>query len=412
MNELKDIRDRQAWGSACVIFGVVLGNTIYEFFGRGIDLVNLFMLLGVVLIIDYNRLLHLQLPGLKKKTLILYAFQFFILFLFVFFRHELATGSVSADMSYIFFAIALITAMASNSSFLRWTKVIKISFFLSTGILLVITYVLFTNGNVFNGRFRFSSGADPLQMGVGLTSCFAVFLLYEGRSIWDRILKMLDIGLLIIAEFAFSCRTAIFICLIMLIIWLIQRFRINLISQKAAYKAFLNLLYAIFGFFVIFCIVYNFVPGIKNTIDSMGEYMLRGVLTLYGNYSMGIDESASTRVYTQKAALDLILNESNPLKILFGHGYMTMYVDVPLLQALLDFGCIGWVLYAYIVIFNPIRTILSREKIERASENKDYCLQYMAFSLLAVTAIGKQLSSALPYGHDVYLGAILCWFLA
>lgn len=140
--------------------------------------------------------------------------------------------------------------------------------------------------------------------------------------------------------------------------------------------------------------------------------MLRGVLTLYGNYSMGIDESASTRVYTQKAALDLILNESNPLKILFGHGYMTMYVDVPLLQALLDFGCIGWVLYAYIVIFNPIRTILSREKIERASENKDYCLQYMAFSLLAVTAIGKQLSSALPYGHDVYLGAILCWFLA
>lgn len=203
MNELKDIRDRQAWGIAFVIFGVLLGNTIYEFFGRGIDLVNLFMLLGVVLIIDYNRLLHLQLPGLKKKTLILYAFQFFILFLFVFFRHELATGSVSADMAYIFFAIALITAMASNSSFLRWTKVIKISFFLSTGILLVITYVLFTNGNVFNGRFRFSSGADPLQMGVGLTSCFAVFLLYEGRSIWDRILKMLDIGLLIIAEFAF-----------------------------------------------------------------------------------------------------------------------------------------------------------------------------------------------------------------
>ena len=155
MNELKDIRDRQAWGIAFVIFGVLLGNTIYEFFGRGIDLVNLFMLLGVVLIIDYNRLLHLQLPGLKKKTLILYAFQFFILFLFVFFRHELATGSVSADMAYIFFAIALITAMASNSSFLRWTKVIKISFFLSTGILLVITYVLFTNGNVFNGRFRF-----------------------------------------------------------------------------------------------------------------------------------------------------------------------------------------------------------------------------------------------------------------
>ena len=411
MNELKNIKNRQAWGIAFVIFGVLLGNTLYEFVGKSIDLVNLFMLLGILLIIDYNRLLHFSFPRLTRRTLLLYLLQLYILFIFIFYRHAFAAGNFTSDIAYILFAMALITAMASIPHRLKWTKAINVTFVLSTVIVFMITYVLFTSGDLFNGRFKFSSGADPLQMGMGLTSCFAIFLLYECKNLFGKILRMIDIAFLIIAEFAFSCRTAIFICIIMLLLYYIQLFRINLKAKKPLSKVIFKLLLAILTFFITFFIVYNFVPGIKNVIDSMSNYMLRGVFTLYGNTSLGADESALTRVYTQRVALDTIWNETNPLKVLFGHGYMTMYVDVPVLQAMLDFGLIGWLLYVYIVILNPIMAILSKSKIKLASKDKNYCLQYLAFTLLAVTAIGKQLSSALPYGHDVYLGAILCWFL-
>lgn len=411
MNELKDIKDRQSWGIAFVVFGVLLGNTLYEFVGKSVDLVNMFMFLGVLLIIDYDRLFRLNLPGLSKKTLLLYAFQLYILFIFLFYRHSFAAGSFTSDIAYILFTLALTTALASNSKYRRWTKTIKVSFIVSTIIIFLIVYVLFTGDNLFVGRFRFSSGADPLQMGFGLTSCFAVFLLYDCKSIFGKIIRMIDIAFLIIAECAFSCRTAIFTCFIMLILYFVQLIRINLSAQKSLSKIVMNLFLALLAFFITFVIVYNLVPGIKNVIDNMGNYMLRGIYTLYGNNSFGIDESASTRVYTQSLSLDIIWNEANPFKILFGHGYMTLYVDVPILQAMLDFGIVGGLLYTYIVVLNPILTILSKSKIKLASKDENYRLQYLAFTLLALTAIGKQLTAALPYGHDVYLGAILCWFL-
>ena len=176
MNELRDVKDRQAWGIAFVVFGVLLGNTLYEFVGKSIDLVNVFMFLGILLIIDYDRLLQLNLPRLTKKTVLLYVFQLYILFVFLFYRHSFVAGNFTSDIAYILFSLALITALASNPKCCRWTKVIKVSFIVSTIIIFLITYVLFTGDNLFVGRFRFSSGADPLQMGFGLTSCFAVFL--------------------------------------------------------------------------------------------------------------------------------------------------------------------------------------------------------------------------------------------
>ena len=412
MNELRDVKDRQAWGIAFVVFGVLLGNTLYEFVGKSIDLVNVFMFLGILLIIDYDRLLQLNLPRLTKKTVLLYVFQLYILFVFLFYRHSFVAGNFTSDIAYILFSLALITALASNPKCCRWTKVIKVSFIVSTIIIFLITYVLFTGDNLFVGRFRFSSGADPLQMGFGLTSCFAVFLLYDCKGFFGKIVRIIDIAFLIIAEFAFSCRTAIFTCAIMFVLHFMQLVRISLGAQKPLSKIILKLFLALLAFFITFITVYNLIPGIKTVIDNMGNYMLRGIYTLYGNNSLGIDESASTRVYTQRVSLDIIWNETNPFKVLFGHGYMTLYVDVPILQAMLDLGIVGWLLYTYIVVLNPILTILNRSKITFASKDENYRLQYLAFTLLAVTAIGKQLTSALPYGHDVYLGAILCWFLA
>ena len=59
-----------------------------------------------------------------------------------------------------------------------------------------------------------------------------------------------------------------------------------------------------------------------------------------------------------------------------------------------------------------MRAAFNGTKLQIALENKKYWYQYITVILWSITAIGKQLSSALPYGHDVYLGAILCWFLA
>lgn len=405
------IKNRQAWGITLVIFGVLLGNTMYEFFGKNINFVNLNMLLGTLLICDYQKLLKLKIPRLKK-ALPLYGFQLYLLFIFIFLRHLYVTESWSSDLAYIVFAIFFITALASNPSYLNWSKILDTSFFLASIIVFLIGCVLLKSGNVFNGRFLFSSGASPLQMGLGLTSCFAVFLVYEGKSSFAKLLKFVDIVLLIIEEFAFLCRTAIFICGIMFLVYIALKLRINYLVSKNLLRSIHKIVLQIIIVICAFVVVYSYVPGIKDVIDNIGDYMLRGILTLYGNNSLGQDASAVTRVYTQHTAWSLILNEKNPLKVLFGHGYMTMYVDVPILQAMLDFGVIGWMAYVYIIIINPIRTAFNCDKLQMASRHKGYYIQYLLVILWTITAIGKQLSSALPYGHDVYLGAILCWLLA
>lgn len=405
------VKNRQAWGVALVVFGVLLGNTLYEFLGKNINFVNLSMMAGTLLVVDYRRLLRLKMPGLKK-ALPLYGFQFYLLFIFVFFRHLYFTESWTSDLAYIIFAIAFITALASNPSHLDWNKILGISFYLASGIVFLIGFVLLKSGNVFNGRFRFSSGAEPLQMGLGLTSCFAVFLAFEGKTVFDKLLKFADLALLFVEEFAFLCRTAIFICGIMLLVYVILRLRIDFLVYRNFIISMRKMAFQILVMFCIFAIVYFCVPGMKDVVNNIQNYMLRGILTLYENNSLGSDESALTRVYTQHMAWSLILNERNPLKILFGHGYMTMYVDVPILQALLDFGIVGWIAYTYIIIIKPMRAAFNGTKLQIALENKKYWYQYITVILWSITAIGKQLSSALPYGHDVYLGAILCWFLA
>lgn len=406
-----EIKNRQAWGVALVVFGVLLGNTLYEFVGKSINLVNCSMMLGALLIVDYNKLLKLKMPRLKK-SLIPYSFQFYLLFIFIFFRHLSVTESWVSDLAYIVFAIFLITALASNPYYLNWGKILGPCFLLASMIVILIGLVLLKSGNVFNGRFRFSSGADPLQMGLGLTSCFAVFLVFESKNISVKLLKIVDMALLVVEEFAFSCRTAIFICAIMFLVYIVLKLQINWIKYKNLLEAIHGIIFRIAIMIFVFGMVYLYVPGIREVIDNMGSYMLKGVLTLYGNNSLGRDASALTRVYTQHKAWSIILNEKNILKVLFGHGYMTMYVDVPILQALLDFGIVGWGLYFYTVVVYPICATFNRTKLYMASKCDEYYNQYLIVILWSLTAIGKQLSSALPYGHDVYLGAILCWFLA
>lgn len=406
-----EIKNRQAWGVALVVFGVLLGNTLYEFVGKSINLVNCSMMLGTLLIADYNKLLKLKMPRLKK-ALLPYCFQLYLLFIFAFFKHLSVTESWTSDLAYILFAIFFITALASNPFYLNWGKILGPCFLLASIIVALIGVVLIKSGDVFNGRFRFSSGADPLQMGLGLTSCFAVFLVFESKNISVKILKIVDMALIVVEQFAFSCRTAIFICIIMFLIYIVLKLRINWIDYKNLLESIGGVISRILIMIFVFGMVYLYVPGIREVIDNMGNYMLKGVLTLYGNNSLGRDASALTRVYTQHKAWSIILNEKNILKVFFGHGYMTMYVDVPILQALLDFGIIGWILYVYTIVVYPVCVAFNKTKLYMASKCGEYYNQYLIVILWSITAIGKQLSSALPYGHDVYLGAILCWFLA
>ena len=105
MNELKDVKDRQAWGIAFVVFGVLLGNTLYEFVGKSVDLVNMFMFLGILLIIDYDRLLQLNFPRLTKKTLLLYVFQLYILFVFLFYRHSFSFAFLNSSFINLLFLL-------------------------------------------------------------------------------------------------------------------------------------------------------------------------------------------------------------------------------------------------------------------------------------------------------------------
>lgn len=400
------LKKHQEIGILLIIFGVTVGNLLYEFLGKSINIVNISMFLGVILIGDYRRLLSLKWPYPKIDCIIIFIFQnILLLYLIAYCNQYLKSGFV--DFSYVLFVLVLIVMINSNGYSVRMNNLVNYLFYFSFFILLLISFVIFRTG--FSTRFTFTSGADPLAMGLGITSCLATILIYNPTSIYKKVIKFMSIFLFIYCELAFNCRTAIVSSILIILINIIQNIRIGG-KKNLNLKKFFNTFFKILSLIVLIYTIYTKVAEIKILIDTTIEFIGNGIKALYMGEGYGVDASANTRLITRREALRII-SSSNLFQLLFGHGYMKMYVDIPILQAFLDLGIIGGSVYFYIIFIIPLKLIVSRQYINLARRDNEYKERYLLFTLLSLPIIIKQFGSATPYGHDLYWPSTLCLFI-
>lgn len=134
----------------------------------------------------------------------------------------------------------------------------------------------------------------------------------------------------------------------------------------------------------------NLSEGITNGLKDM----IFGVKVYDGNNSTAI------RYYTRMHALDIISNFSW-INYIFGKGYMTLWCDMPLLQAYLDMGILGVIFVTnYMVVF-PFKLIIKARKL---SYDTIWALVNASYIMISC------LNSGTPYGHAKWIPLLILAF--
>lgn len=400
------LKKRQEIGFLLIIDGIYISNIMHEvfsFFPK--ELSSIIMFIGVLLIADWNNVFQIKFPRLTSKVFFLAVFQLYLMFYLILYSNAYISDSFGKDTLYCLFAIALTFSAASIDRSQRLCILPKMLFYVNFLLLVLLTYIVLNDSSYSVGvRYVLSSGGDAITLALGCTTFAITILIYEVKNIIERVMKILSSVLVIACTIFFQTRVALFGVILVLIIYCALNNKISInISKKKIIRCGILILSTILLSKIL--MQYQF---FQDGWTLMYNRTLKGILTFLGiNNDFGVDASAVNRTMTMAQSWEIIYSRGI-LQTLFGNGYMTLYVDVPILQAFLDLGLIGGIMYSFFIVILPINLLFSRKKKQVFRADEDLWMQYMLFIFLTVQVIAKQIISALPYGADVYWPAILC----
>ena len=221
----------------------------------------------------------------------------------------------------------------------------------------------------------------------------SLFLLYSTRSknfaFFVLICIILDSYILLVLQ----KRTPIFVAVSTLIIYFIKIKHTSTLFKKRY-------------IFVIFCAVfltsYFAIEEFRTLFDRFVFNTLSGILNIFGNTSVyDIGGSAIMRYHSRIWAYEYILNNFDNFNYFFGAGYMTGWLDNPILQSYLDMGVIGLFFYVFLVICYPIYYLFI---------NRNHLLVTF-FALICMYNILSSINSGNPYLYIKYTPLCLLVFV-
>lgn len=144
---------------------------------------------------------------------------------------------------------------------------------------------------------------------------------------------------------------------------------------------------------VVFCIVLILVlyannSFIRETFGRAGESLFKGIRTFLGLDSS--DMAVSMRTSSAKRVIDQYLHNSTAKQVLLGRGYMTTWVDVPIVQAFWDLGLLGGIFFIVIQFIIPVRYLA-----QKAETQGIRAAQY-----LTAMSMMEGVMSGYPYGKS------------
>lgn len=379
-------------GLIFIIIGMQLGTAIRNF-TNGVDLVNLIMAFSLVLVLDYSNLFKLRFPRLNVLSLMLIWFQSLMII------YAIYSGRGTGQLySYHMYLIAIILGLATQERDKEFNKFFRYLFYIS-GFIAFVIFIQATNGGTElitsyhgTGKLWLEFGGDPVSTSRGLVIGIISILIYNSKSLIEKLLKILFTIFIIIGLLSFSNRSSIVICIMILCVFLLNKY-----SKKVSTKVIIKRMILFSVLMIIFVILYNTSEYLNYQVNGLIENIRKGISTFFGNTNYGIDPSAANRIKLRSRVFDIISNEFEFYNYLFGYGYNNFYVDMPILQIFLDMGIIGLILYTIYTIYIPIKNC-----IKKSTTDIDLFIK-----LFSLQMIFDQFYCGLPYYYFYFTPVIL-----
>lgn len=380
-------------GFSLCLLGVSLGNFLRVL--TGINLVIPFMILSILCLVDLKNLFKLRFPNMDKpiKTLLISQI-IIVIYMYV---SDIKETSITQNV-FIYYSVILILAVTTLPKKYPG-KLVTVFYFLSTINVLMALYLFFNGfggvmtGNVdreyLNSLEETGKAMVFLYPSAGVSHTMATLALLKDNSFKSKFLRILIISFLFIdfiLIISSGKRTVvlIFILYILYYLWNERKF--------SSLKKFLKFFpFVVFAILIIKYTLPN-LPFITEYIDGFIEHLERGIDTLFGLDNSNYDDSAGARVGIRKHVFYIFNTDFSFINYLFGKGYMTMYMDQPLLQCFFDMGFVGIFVYVYNVLFVSFKHLIKR------TSDKTYFL----FKLGCINIVLTCLTAGTPYGYQMY----------
>jgi hypothetical protein len=378
-------------GISLSLIGVPLGmyfNYLFPF----VKWSPVFMFISVILIISYKNFFLGKLPSYNKWFTMVIAFQLLMLL------YGLCSNNLTFQyLSFHVYVILLSFALASNQNNVSYDKIILFTFYISALCTLFGAYFmwkgLITGEEAWQLRQDqedYALEAFTVANGAIINYACALCLRFKNKilKILLWILFLLDVYVL----FMSTKRTPVFVALIIAILYLYRTGSVN----KVLIVHYLKILILIF---IAFIVAYINIEALQQIIDKFVYEFYSGVLNIFGNTDIRDSTgSAIARYRNREWAYKYIENNFSIFNHVLGAGYMTRWIDNPLLQSYLDMGLIGFIMYTWSILVFPIKSYFKTTNI----------LALFAF-LLCIYNIMASISSGNPY---IYMKHIPVVFLA
>lgn len=376
-------------GLALILTFIPIGMYVKVFVGNMI-IGNLLMLIGFLFIFPYKNIFCNK-KKIKWPSNIKWFVSFFILSLFYLFFYSTTDVSIKNEILYLGVSLGVCFALVNT----KYEYDLKIDNVILYTLILSFICVLF-------GLFFCMSGMrdnfvyyvqdkliyDDLTAGSisVLNICCCLYLLYgSNKRTFFKCLFILFIFIDLYHMILTTKRTP----LIIGILSLLYAMYINRNNQRNGSIKRIYIYVSIFV--VIICIFTN--EMLYQSIVNIFNSIFKGVNDLVFGASFDEANSTSIRYNARQSAIDDIMNFSL-MELFFGKGYMYRWIDIPLMQAYMDMGILGFLLFARNIIVVPLICM------KRYAVNNR---RIMWATLICFYGLFGALTTGTPYGHGKWL---------
>lgn len=379
-------------GIALAITGVPLG-MYFNYLFPIIEWSPFFMLASVAAIINYKNLSNFKFPSINDFFKIVLIFQM-LMVVYGLFSSKMTTKYLNFHL----YILLLVVALSSRKRDYRILKnTIVFVFYLSSVCSILGAYFLAKGLIVGEDAWDLKQQIDNYALEIFTVCLGAIYNLISAiYLVKNRVSYFYVVYLMILIDFyivIFSGkRTPVFVSIMSILIsFLISISKVKLKSVGNAILGFLAVI-------SLFILLYSRIDIFSTQVDKFSLNFINGVFNLLGNTEIKDASGSALYRFTQRQwVYDYIDNKFSLFNYFLGAGYMTRWIDNPILQSYLDMGILGFCLYLYIVVVFPIKTIL------RGNANK---LIVFAF-LLCIYNILSSINSGNPYMYIKFVAPII-----
>lgn len=371
-----------------LINSVPLGMYLNYFFSASF-FSELLLVLSLLFFISYKKIVSHKINNFGAIFLFIIIFQIICIF------YSLLNEAEDYYLTHLYLILLSISMFFSDLKTIDLEKSIKIAFFISCLTSIMGVFVLYANLVVGEEAWELKQNYEYYALEIFTISNGAIinfsclmFLLARKKLILiSLIFAILDFYII-----SYGGKRSPFMVLIAIfLLWVF--FNKNILNE---------FLFKYFKFYSIVIFLLIFTGFNLSYIQEVFKNIYFGVRILLGDLNVQDSSgSAIMRVEAREWAYSFILSNFDFYKLLFGNGYMTRWLDNPLLQSFLDMGLLGFTAYFFIVIITPLYVFLKSRK------NEFYIFSFS----LCIYAIITCLNSGNPYLYTKFLPVIVLLFM-